>query len=256
MTSLVDLHCTLKVWPRRLPQPLSWTQHWHTTFLLGSAGHKHTSRGQSPVCYREGPCSIPEQSICDLWRTSWHCRRFVTEYCCFPLSVSFHHVSQSVLRPVPGDPWIHLCILFEVYLFFNYRNYILSTVIAELLYLTMCLFHVTVRISNYETPCTHEAETVSLIKARSYNNSYVCCWYVFVSIYYQFGVINSFWCLLSRHSYFREQKCENPWLFLRSQKGIREQNSLGNTVMIYTSCIRLFGTRVFSRLRFCPLPFT
>ena len=41
-----------------------------------------------------------------------------------------------------------LYFLFESYLFFNYRNNILLTIIAELLYLVMCLFHVTVRISN------------------------------------------------------------------------------------------------------------
>jgi len=41
-----------------------------------------------------------------------------------------------------------LYFLFEVYLFFNYRNNILLTIIAELLYAVMCLFRVTVRISN------------------------------------------------------------------------------------------------------------
>jgi len=41
-----------------------------------------------------------------------------------------------------------LYFLFEFYLFFIYRNTILLTIIAELLYLAMCLFCVTVGISN------------------------------------------------------------------------------------------------------------
>jgi hypothetical protein len=113
--SLNDVTCGLALQAESSAAPLTTATatELHTTLthnIPARVSGSQTSRGQSPAYYREGPCSIPEQSIWDLWRTSWHCRRFVTQYCCFPLSVSFHHASQSVLRPVPGDPWIHFCI--------------------------------------------------------------------------------------------------------------------------------------------------
>jgi hypothetical protein len=43
--------------------------------------------------HRGGLCSIPGQSMWDLWWTKWHWDRFFPEYFGFPLSISFHRCS-------------------------------------------------------------------------------------------------------------------------------------------------------------------
>jgi hypothetical protein len=50
--------------------------------------------------------------------------------------------------------------------FFNYKNNVLSKIIEELNQLVICLFQMTIRISNYETFCTHKARNNHLIKVK------------------------------------------------------------------------------------------
>ena len=147
MTSHVDLHCTLKVWPRRppQPQPLSWTLDTDTTFLLGSVGHVHKVAGllrRRPVF---DPRAVYLEFVADV---------MTMQEICHPVlllsPVSILPLCFPKCAPTSSGECVDtfLYFLFEVYLFFNYRNNILLTIIAELLYVAVCLFRVTGRISN------------------------------------------------------------------------------------------------------------
>ena len=63
-------------------------------------------RGQSPVCHRVGPLSIPGQALCDLWRTESHCDRFPSCTSCVPLSVSLYHFTILVHSSVTDSTYI------------------------------------------------------------------------------------------------------------------------------------------------------
>jgi hypothetical protein len=65
----------------------------------------------------------------------------------FPVSILLPCFSKCAPTISRGSVDTFLYFLFEVYLFSNYRNNILL-IIAELFYLAMFLFCVTVRISN------------------------------------------------------------------------------------------------------------
>ena len=57
--------------------------------------------------------------------------------------------SQGIRDQFPGDPRLHFCNDYcEVYLFFNLRNNVLLNIMEELLQLAVCLYRMTVTISN------------------------------------------------------------------------------------------------------------
>jgi len=57
----------------------------------------HDSEALSLAFQRRSPASISNQSMWDLWRIKWRWNRFVSEYICFPLSLSFHQISILIL---------------------------------------------------------------------------------------------------------------------------------------------------------------
>ena len=58
----------------------------------------------------------------------------------------------------PWDPWIHFCNgYFAVYLFLKLNDWFIQYNRGTSYKLTICLFRMTVRISNQDASCTHEA---------------------------------------------------------------------------------------------------
>jgi hypothetical protein len=100
----------------------------------------------------------------------------------------------------------------------------LLKIIVIFLYVPVCILCLTVRIYNYETPCTHEANDsfikVELCKAllrmllpciRSYLKSILKFKYIFSDTYHPDAI------------YLREKGCEDPWSFLEVKSGPREK---------------------------------
>jgi hypothetical protein len=61
--------------------------------------------------------------------------------------------------------YISVMATFKCTHFFNYSN-VLLRIIEELTQLVICLYKMTIRISNYETSCTHKASSNRLIKVK------------------------------------------------------------------------------------------
>jgi len=73
-----------------------WCLSLHPWFPLQLATIRrpcHGWYGQSPASHCAAPDWVPDHSMWDLWWTKWHCDRFLSQYFCFPLSVSFHQRS-------------------------------------------------------------------------------------------------------------------------------------------------------------------
>jgi len=62
--------------------------------------------------------------------------------------------------------YISVMATFKCTHFFNYMNNVLSKIIEELNQMVLCLFQMTIRISSYESFCTHKASNNHLIKVK------------------------------------------------------------------------------------------
>jgi hypothetical protein len=87
-----------------------------------------------------------------------------------------------------------------------------SKIITEFLSSALCLFHMIVRKCNKETPCTHDASTVILIKFQSCSASLrvllVCVRSYLKSVLsYRFLILDT---CLPGILFLREQGCEDP----------------------------------------------
>jgi len=60
--------------------------------LVTQTHHRHGSGGQWPVPHCKDLGSIPDQSMCDLWRTKWHWDTFLSKY--FSSSWQYHCTSS------------------------------------------------------------------------------------------------------------------------------------------------------------------
>jgi len=109
-------------------------------------------------------------------------------------------------------------------------NKVLSKIIEELNQLVLCLFQMTIRISNYETFCTHKASNNHLIKVKLCKTLLlmlpVCiCIYlksVLRYIFFNFGY------LLSGHYIYTSKDVRISNYFLKP-KGVYEQQHFLNT---------------------------
>jgi len=125
-----------------------WAGHWYTTFLLGSVrlslSHTHSRRpitAKARVLYQSSPYGI-------------YGGRHDTAGDLSPSTAVFPCQYPSTMLPkVCSDQFYGnrgYISVFSIWtlLIFSLRNNILLTIIAELLSAVMCLFRVTVRISN------------------------------------------------------------------------------------------------------------
>jgi hypothetical protein len=101
----------------------------------------------------------------------------------------------------------------------------LLKIIAELPSLAICLFRTTVRISNYESPCTHEAREISLIEINSCNallRILPLCITTYLKSVLRLKFLTLYTHLLYT-VYLRELGHEDPWSFFEAKRGPRKK---------------------------------
>jgi len=133
------------------------------------------------------------------------------------------------LQPV-ATGYISVMATFKCTHFFNYMNNVLTKIIKELNQLVLCLFQMTIRISNYETFCTHKASNNHLIKVKLCKTLLLTlpvCIFIYLKsvlryIFFNFGYLSS------GHYIYMSEDVRIRNYFLKTQ-GVYETQHFWNT---------------------------